>query len=513
MDIKQTLKDLIHDGNSISIEIIPSSSSNKRKRTRNNITYLDYDNPKFLRQKRKTNYNEYFRDENYNSSNLVGTVGQVKKTSKKVVPSEAYVAELPSPIKTLDSLTINYNSISIPCQVEYKDLTRVKLSELTICRFCDHDEMDIFCKAVESYISIPQFFKDHIVSSFDTLKLRGHLSEMFKLVSYFKSYNKFAILDNRIREEELLIMIDSSLLYKNFLPECEYCVLSIRESMLREKITICSNVGFQFLNSVIYNNKLFYEKLLGESDRELEESIKERNYLKRTMATMKFQSISLRKALKGEYENHVNLKMLFEDLKNLLLSSQNEIELLRCINDELVKQHNTELKKLETDYEELKGSYTEELTILQYLKQKFSVEIDVIDDFIIETYPDEEGDDLVAENNPGKPYPTDVRNNIEAENNEVQNPQDLPDLHRSSKPRVFEVVKKKTELCIICGINRRSVVFLTCFHNVLCLNCFHELSTPTHTRLKNKNNQIRNRTIQCILCETANDKILTINFN
>src|SRR5690606_29261356 len=121
--------------------------------------------------------------------------------------------------KVIFPLNIHRNKYIIQCLVEYKQKTKVKLNELFMIRFCSPDELD----RIELYLNklCKKNFEEAIMCSFDIVNIKNNISEIFNLLSSFKVSRNFAILGNSLRNNEVLILIDSKVLLTNKLPESE----------------------------------------------------------------------------------------------------------------------------------------------------------------------------------------------------------------------------------------------------------------------------------------------------
>jgi hypothetical protein len=493
MDFKQTLKELIHDATgSISIEINPPSARTRKSKQRN-ITYLDYDNPKFLRNKRRTNFKEYFSDsENNNASNIPRSHLDMNRkpktnTQKASTTGKQSKVEATNKFKSQDSLSIKYNQTTITCSVIYNELTRIKLGELNFGRFCTREEMETFSRSVENYSSIPQFFEDHIISTFDVCNTKTCLTDMFNFISYFKVYSKFAILENIIREGEILILFDSGLKYKQFIPESEFCILSIKESLFRDKISACRCEDMQLIKSKLYSNNFYYGTLHQDYEEVIEEGTKERDYLRRTINILKFQILYLKKALNVVTKDNLQLAranegiiMNQEEILSTVLSIQSN-----SIEKEIV--YKTDIIRL---HEKLSELFYEKETLSRHVKEKFNIDIDIIEGFIFEAHNDDNEEDEQEDNIP-----------------KMQNSSNEPTVSKN----LTTETKRRLDLCLICGVGRRAIVFMKCQHCVLCHNCFLELSQPI-PKIPRYETLLLHRTIACIVCGTSNSKNMPIKF-
>jgi hypothetical protein len=209
--------------------------------------------------------------------------------------------------------------------------------------------------------------------------------------------------------------------------------------------------------------------------RESEEAIEERNkeigYLKKKINIMKFQQLGLRKVVEINDKWITDLRATANKVLEGSLEVQQENSALR-VNVWYEDLYLNEINKLHCEVEELKYELSASEYKLDYLKEKFNIELDLFEDQIIECYPDD-----------------------------------------SEKTPEFN--KKRNDICILCNIRRRAVVFMNCTHCVLCVICFMHLSQPRPVKPKYRKSKTFNkeRVINCPYCGKENDKCFEVKFS
>jgi len=141
-------------------------------------------------------------------------------------------------------IMIKYNSLKARVKVEFLPSSIHKPDILNLKAFCSEEMKERF----DEYLSklklgpLAQFLSENILTCFTlhtedlTIRNKETLDNYYKIIHSFQFDEKFAILENSLNDERILIMIESSKFpYSACLPEYEFFIISVNKSIFQKK--------------------------------------------------------------------------------------------------------------------------------------------------------------------------------------------------------------------------------------------------------------------------------------
>jgi len=458
-------------------------------------------------------YNSYEAISKFKRQNHLPSLISVREENFKIVPKF--------------SMNILYNKKKIKITAFYEEYPKAKFNELIIKKFTSREQSERLKSLFSSPTGTEKLMEGKPICHFSLLDLETSVEEMFEVISNLRIENRFAILSNKLRSDEILILADSKKIFPHLNHNLDFVIFSLEEKTFSEKFKIQKSVEIAILltNQIsasdtqpksalnISNPEYFHydiftlqngvDEYLGLNFRQtVIDNLKTENFLlSREIKSLKAEAAILKQeTLRKEehFSNKIN-EMQF-DFSRI----QSEFKHENDSQQEQIKTLNGKLYESNLEYtEQIKKEIIIQKAKLDYLEKKRRCSVDFIDGFIIESHLEET--DCYSKD----VIPTDLKI-IESSNFAMEN----ENVGNNNINNYISKTSYEQMLCIICLTNIRDCVLAQCSHAVYCEKCLNSISPLKQLKNKNEKSLMNGKTtIECPICKTANKKIMKLIYS